>query len=34
MDVEITGTDVTEKKLFTDLTADQFFIREGEGRGT
>ena len=36
MDVEITGRDVTEKKLFsfTDLTADQFFIREGEGRGT
>ena len=35
MDVEITGTDVTEKKLFsfTDLTADQFFCTWGRGEG-
>ena len=35
MDVEKTGRDVTEKKLFsfTESTADHFFIREGKDRG-
>ena len=35
MDVEKTGRNVTEKKLFsfTESTADHFFIREGKDRG-